>query len=85
MKIWAVEYCPCIYESAPQVLSLHLNAVKAFNKMRQLRDEEIRQNTEECLSLLGYHQIGEYLQPKCHSKGDKNDWWYRIRSIDVEE
>jgi len=83
---WIVEYCPCVYESAPQMLSIHKTAVGAFNKMRRFRDDKINDETWGTLPVLGYFLCAEVNGPKASiMKGHKNDWWVRIRKVEVEE
>lgn len=82
--VWLVEYCPCVYESAPEVVSVHESAVGAFNSMRRCRDSRSDRETWEALKYLGYMLSPEVSGNKPRSyKGDKNDWWYRIRKVEV--
>lgn len=83
--MWIVEYCDCIYESAPQLVSVHRRAVDAFEKMRKLRDEKTDWETWEALTHTGYFINGEAsgIKPRSY-KGGKNDWYYRIRKVDYD-
>lgn len=86
MHIWTVEFCDCIYESAPRTVSLHRTAIGAFNRMRELRDKEIQSETWEALPHLGYFISFEAsgIKPRGY-KGGKNQWYCRIRKVEIEE
>ena len=84
--VWIVEHQPCIYESTPYVVSIHKTAVSAFRAMRDLRDVETEKETWEALKYLGYFLSSEASGNKARGfKGDKNDWWVRIRKVEISQ
>lgn len=86
MHIWAVEFCPCIYESSPRTVSLHRTAVGAFNEMRRIREKETNLETWEALPYLGYFSSFESSGVKHRMyKGGKNQWWCRIKKVEIKE